>query len=130
MPGKPGSLPVQVRPGQAYTPGPGLYGLLIPLQVNRQFAIHTASQAADAGLVWIHDYYLILLPAMLSEEVTRRSKRFAIGFFLHTPFPSCDMFKVVPVWRDHLESAMHGYLIGFHTSTYVENFNRTCHDLL
>lgn len=95
-------------------------------EANRQVATQVASQAADGNIVWIHDCHLILLPAMLFKEAAKRNKRFVIGFFLHTHFPSSDMFKIVPVCGGML----HSNLIGFHTSRYVENFRRTCLDLL
>lgn len=72
----------------------------------------------------------MLLPAMLSEEAARRNKQFVIGFFLHTPFPSGDMFKVVPVRADLLKGVLYSNLIEFHTSNYAENFKRACIDLL
>lgn len=94
-------------------------------EVNRQFAIRIALQGADGDFAWIHDYHLILLPAMLSEEAAIRNKRFVVGFFLHTPFPSGDVFKVVLVWRDLLEGVLHSNLVDFHTSSYADNFRRT-----
>jgi trehalose-6-phosphate synthase len=99
-------------------------------EFNQQVAVQIAPQEADRDLVWTHDHHLTLLPAKLFREASRRNKRFVIGFFLQTPFPSGDIFKVVSVWRDLLEGVLHSILIGFHTTSYAENFRRTCLDLL
>lgn len=72
----------------------------------------------------------MLLSAMLVKEAAKWNKRFVVGFFLHTHFPSGGMFEIVPVWRNLLESVLHSNLIGFHTAGYAENFRRTCVDLL
>jgi trehalose 6-phosphate synthase len=99
-------------------------------KVNRQFAVEIAFNAVDGDIVWVHDYHLMLLPQMLQEEAEKRDKKFVIGFFLHTPFPSGDMFRVLPVWREILEGLLHCDLIGFHAPSYNANFKRTCSDLL
>lgn len=84
----------------------------------------------DGDLVWVHDYHLMLLPLMLSEAALKLDKRITVGFFLHTPFPSGDMFKVLPVWDRILEGLLRCKTIGFHTYTYAQNFARTCRDHL
>lgn len=99
-------------------------------KVNRQFAVEIAFNAVDGNIVWVHDYHLMLLPQMLREEAEKRGKKLVIGFFLHTPFPSGDMFRVLPVWRELLEGVLHCDLIGFHAPSYNANFKRTCSDLL
>ncbi|KAI1609663.1 alpha,alpha-trehalose-phosphate synthase [Exophiala viscosa] len=99
-------------------------------QVNQRFAEKLATDIQDGDFVWIHDYHLMLLPRMLSEAAMKQSKRITIGFFLHTPFPSGDMFKVLPVWDQILEGLVRCKTIGFHTQTYAQNFARTCCDYL
>jgi trehalose 6-phosphate synthase len=99
-------------------------------KINRQFAVEIAFNAVDGDIVWVHDYHLMLLPQMLQEEAEKRDKKFVIGFFLHTPFPSGYMFRVLPVWREILEGLLHCDLIGFHAPSYNANFKRTCSDLL
>lgn len=98
--------------------------------VNQRFAETLATDINDGDLVWIHDYHLMLLPLMLSEAATKLGKRVTIGFFLHTPFPSGDIFKVLPVWDKILECLLRCKTIGFHTQTYAQNFARTCCDYL
>src|ERR1700761_4322953 len=87
-------------------------------KVNRQFAVEIAFHAMDGDTVWVHDYHLMLLPQMLREEAGKRGKTLVIGFFLHTPFPSSDMFRVLPVWREILEGVLHCDLIGFQAQSY------------
>lgn len=69
--------------------------------------------------VWIHDYQLMLLPAMIRKEFPDIS----IGFFLHTPFPSFELFRVLP-WRRQILTGMLGAdLIGFHIYEYTRHFH-------
>ena len=53
---------------------------------NRLFAQQIADDINDGDLVWVHDYHLMLLPAMLREVISTSKKNVKIGFFLHTPF--------------------------------------------
>jgi len=99
-------------------------------KVNQRFAETLATDMRDGDLIWIHDYHLMLLPLMLSEAAMKLGKTVTIGFFLHTPFPSGDMFKVLPVWDKILEGLLRCKTIGFHTQTYAQNFARTCCDYL
>jgi alpha,alpha-trehalose-phosphate synthase [UDP-forming] len=87
--------------------------------VNRHFAAVAAEQCTAGSFVWVHDYQLSLVPGLL-REMTHRS--FDIGFFLHTPFPSYDMFRVLPWAREILRGMLAADLIGFHTEDYRRNF--------
>ncbi|MEJ2040863.1 MAG: bifunctional alpha,alpha-trehalose-phosphate synthase (UDP-forming)/trehalose-phosphatase, partial [Desulfosarcinaceae bacterium] len=95
-------------------------------RVNGLFAEKIAAEAASGQLVWIHDYHLMLLPAML------RSRRpdLQIGFFLHTPFPSYEIFRCHPNRVELLEGLLGADLIGFHTSGYLRHFRSTMLRLL
>jgi trehalose 6-phosphate synthase/phosphatase len=86
--------------------------------VNHRFANVIADTAADDDVVWIHDYHLMLLPAIL------RAKRpnLRIGFFLHTPFPSYEIFRCHPQRSELLEGLLGADLIGFHTFGYSRHF--------
>ncbi|KAJ9603509.1 Trehalose-6-P synthase/phosphatase complex synthase subunit [Cladophialophora chaetospira] len=99
-------------------------------KVNQRFAETLATDIRDGDLIRIHDYHLMLLPQMLSEAALKLGKKVTIGFFLHTPFPRGDMFKVLPVWDKVLEGLLRCKTIGFHTQTYAQNFARTCCDYL
>ncbi|WP_295768611.1 bifunctional alpha,alpha-trehalose-phosphate synthase (UDP-forming)/trehalose-phosphatase [uncultured Mucilaginibacter sp.] len=86
--------------------------------VNEKFA-RVILQHCDYGdTIWIHDYQLLLLPALIRKERPDLS----IGFFLHIPFPSHEMFRLIP-WRAELLRGMLGAdLIGFHTFDDVRHF--------
>lgn len=79
--------------------------------------------------VWIHDYHLMLLPAMLREEV---GAKIAIGFFLHIPFPSFEVFRLLPAaWRENiLKGLMAADLVGFHTKDYATYFTNSIQKIL
>ncbi len=79
--------------------------------VNERFAAAAAERAAPGGLVWIHDYQLMLVPLRLRE--LRPDLR--IGFFLHVPFPPLDAFQALPRGRDLLEGVLGADLAGFQT---------------
>ncbi len=87
---------------------------------NKRFAEITASHAAKDGLVWVHDYQLQLVPAMLRE--LRPDLR--IGFFLHIPFPPEELFAQLPWRRQILEGLLGADVIGFQTRAGAQNFAR------
>ncbi len=70
--------------------------------------------------LWIHDYQLLLLPGMVREYLPEAN----IGFFLHIPFPSYELFRLLPrKWRESLLSGMIGAdVTGFHTNDYAQHF--------
>lgn len=92
------------------------------IEANRQFAVAIASQTEDNDLVWVHDYHLMLLPQMLKEEIGKTKKNVRIGFFLHTPFPSSEIYRILPVRKEILEGVLSCDLIGFHTYDYARHF--------
>ncbi|HUL44689.1 MAG TPA: bifunctional alpha,alpha-trehalose-phosphate synthase (UDP-forming)/trehalose-phosphatase [Bacteroidota bacterium] len=73
-------------------------------------------------LLWIHDYHLMLLPGLIREQIPTLS----VGFFLHIPFPTYEMFRLLPAeWRKELLRGLLGAdLIGFHTYDYLQYFLR------
>ena len=89
-------------------------------KINERFADAVASVVAGGDYVWVHDYHLILLPALLRRRVPDA----AIGFFLHIPFPSFEVFRLLPrAWRRELLEGMLGAdLVGFHTYEYSQHF--------
>ena len=87
-------------------------------KVNRQFAKVVNESIRPDDLVWVHDYQLMLLPALIRESFPDIS----IGFFLHIPFPSYEIFRMLP-WRKHLmEGILGSDQIGFHTFGYMRHF--------
>ncbi|AIZ65190.1 trehalose-6-phosphate synthase [Hymenobacter sp. DG25B] len=94
--------------------------------VNEKFCQAVLEQAGPHDTIWVHDYQLLLLPEML-----RRARPEAtIGFFLHIPFPSYELIRVLP-WRKELLQGMLGAdLIGFHTFGYMRHFLSAVSQLL
>ncbi len=87
-------------------------------EVNASFARAACQEAALGATIWIHDYNLWLAPAYIRRE--RPDVR--IAFFHHTPFPSTDLFSILP-WRDEiLDSLLCCDLVGFHIPRYANNF--------
>ncbi|MEI6948222.1 bifunctional alpha,alpha-trehalose-phosphate synthase (UDP-forming)/trehalose-phosphatase [Paraflavisolibacter sp. H34] len=89
-------------------------------QVNAAFAEVIARHARPGDVVWIHDYHLLPLAA----QVRRLVPEITIGFFLHIPFPSYELFRMLPrPWQEDLLQGMMGAdLVGFHTIDYVTHF--------
>ena len=80
----------------------------------------------DKDTIWIHDYQLLLLPGLIREKKPNAK----IGFFLHIPFPSFEIFRLLP-WRTELLKGLLGAdLIGFHTFDYARHFLSTSMRLL
>ncbi|HEY1583802.1 MAG TPA: bifunctional alpha,alpha-trehalose-phosphate synthase (UDP-forming)/trehalose-phosphatase [Chthoniobacterales bacterium] len=86
--------------------------------VNRRFADKVLEHARPGDLVWVHDYQLMLVPAMLHEAMPELK----IGFFLHTPFPSYETFRCHPKRRELVGGILGADLIGFHTFGYMRHF--------
>lgn len=79
-------------------------------------------------LIWIHDYHLMMLPEMLRKALPEAN----IGFFLHIPFPSFEIFRIMPsIWKKELLTGILGAdLVGFHTGDYMHYFLRSVQQLL
>lgn len=88
--------------------------------INELFRTAVLEVVRPDDVVWIHDYQLMVLPAMLRE----RFPRLTIGFFLHIPFPSVDVFRLLPnEWRRAILEGMLGAdLVGFHNESYTDHF--------
>jgi len=89
-------------------------------QVNQCFADTLAKNLRPGDTVWIHDYHLLPLAAMLRKQLPQLT----IGFFLHIPFPSFEIFRLLPKkWQEDILKGMLGAdLIGFHTIDYASHF--------
>ncbi len=91
--------------------------------VNERFAQAVADAADEGARVWVHDYQLQLVPAML--RVLRPDLH--IGFFLHIPFPPVEIFSQLP-WRTEVVQGLLGAdVIGFQSHQAVGNFQRVAH---
>jgi trehalose 6-phosphate synthase/phosphatase len=88
--------------------------------VNRVFGEAVVNALRPDDVLWIHDYHLMLLPKLVREKFPEMP----IGFFLHIPFPSWEIFRMLPrPWREEiLDGLLGSSLIGFHTHDYVRDF--------
>ncbi|RME08064.1 MAG: bifunctional alpha,alpha-trehalose-phosphate synthase (UDP-forming)/trehalose-phosphatase [Aquificota bacterium] len=98
------------------------------LEVNRLFlkTLLEHTQLDSDTFLWIHDYHLMLLPALVREAMPYAN----IGFFLHIPFPPPEIFAQLPWRREVLEGLLGADLIGFHTYEYTTNFLRSLMNVL
>ena len=86
--------------------------------VNKKFAEAVISHLRPDDIVWVHDYQLMLLPNL----IRRQFQDISIGFFLHIPFPSYEIFRILPWRKEILEGILGANLIGFHTFGYMRHF--------
>jgi alpha,alpha-trehalose-phosphate synthase [UDP-forming] len=92
------------------------------VEVNARFADVSAVQAAPGATVWVQDYQLQLVPAMLRE----RRPDLRIGFFNHIPFPGYEIFAQLPWRRQIIEGLLGADLVGFQRRGDAANFLRAC----
>ncbi|KFM22881.1 Alpha,alpha-trehalose-phosphate synthase [UDP-forming] 1 [Auxenochlorella protothecoides] len=94
--------------------------------VNRIFGDAVMQHYQEGDIIWVQDYHLMLLPAVLKE----RRPNMKVGFFLHTPFPSSEIYRTLPVREELLRSVLRADLIGFHTYDYARHFVSACTRIL
>ena len=88
------------------------------VDVNKKFCEKVIQNTEQNGVVWVHDYQLMLLPKLIKEQ----RPDLTIGFFLHIPFPSFEIFRIFP-WRiELLEGILGSDIVGFHTFDYQRHF--------
>mmetsp|Transcript_2058 Transcript_2058/g.5209 ORF Transcript_2058/g.5209 Transcript_2058/m.5209 type:complete len:929 (+) Transcript_2058:1462-4248(+) len=97
------------------------------VKANKSFADKIVEESAtDTEFVWIHDYHLLVLPSLLRK----RFNRIRAGVFLHSPFPSSEIFRTFPKREELLRSLLNADLIGFHTFDYARHFLSCCSRML
>lgn len=87
-------------------------------RVNKKFFQKVFEIASPQDIFWVHDYHLMLLPSLIREALPQSS----IGFFLHIPFPSSEVFRMLPWRKEILEGLLGTDLMGFHTYEYARHF--------
>jgi len=92
-------------------------------EANNKFCDEIVKIIKPGDFIWVHDYQLLLLPEMIREKIPDAN----IGFFLHIPFPSFEIFRLLPRdWREAIVDGMLGAdLVGFHTHDYTQYFIRS-----
>ncbi len=88
-------------------------------RVNARFAEAVVRHHQPGDRIWIHDYQLLRVPALIREQLPDAR----IGFFLHIPFPSSEIFRVLPERAALLEGLLGADLVGFHTAGYMRHFS-------
>ncbi|OIW21991.1 hypothetical protein TanjilG_27441 [Lupinus angustifolius] len=97
------------------------------VSVNKIFADKVMEVISpDDDFVWVHDYHLMVLPTFLRK----RFNRVRLGFFLHSPFPSSEIYRTLPIRDELLKALLNSDLIGFHTFDYARHFLSCCSRML
>ncbi|KAI9593502.1 hypothetical protein BDF19DRAFT_415337 [Syncephalis fuscata] len=92
------------------------------MNVNQAFTDALVQVYRPGDLIWIHDYHLLLVPSLIRKLIPNA----AIGFFLHSPFPSSEIFRSLPRRKQILEGVLGANLIGFQTYSYARHFISSC----
>ncbi len=95
-------------------------------QMNQQFAQTVSEIYEDGDLVWVHNHHLMLLPGMIRERLWYAK----VGFFLYTPFPSAELFRILPYRTELLRGVLGADLVGFYSYDYSKQFVSSCTQLL
>lgn len=97
-------------------------------KVNQKFADIISKIMKKDDVIWVHDYQLMILPQMIRKAEPDAT----IGFFLHIPFPSYEVFRLLPRnWKRKILNGLLGAdLVGFHTYDYAQYFINSCKMLL
>jgi alpha,alpha-trehalose-phosphate synthase [UDP-forming] len=96
-------------------------------EVNYRFAQVVSSIYKKGDLVWVHDYHLMLMPRILRKHF---NPNLPMGFFLHIPFPSSEIYRIFPNGRALLKGVLSCDLVGFHTWEYCRHFMKTATRIL
>ncbi|KAJ6946779.1 alpha,alpha-trehalose-phosphate synthase [Populus alba x Populus x berolinensis] len=97
------------------------------VSVNKIFADKVKEVISpEDDYVWVHDYHFMVLPTFL-RKIFNRVK---LGFFLHSPFPSSEIYRTLPVRDELLRALLNSDLIGFHTFDYARHFLSCCSRML
>jgi trehalose 6-phosphate synthase/phosphatase len=94
--------------------------------VNRKFAQRVLELAEKGDKIWVHDFHLMLVPKMIRDA----NPELSIGFFMHIPFPSYEIFRILPWRRELVEGMLGADLIGFHNFDYERHFMSSVRRLL
>ncbi len=92
------------------------------VQVNERFADAILARCGAETRVWVHDFHLMLVPAM----IRRRAPNLAVGFFLHTPFPSSEVYRLLPNREEALRGVLGSDYVSFQIGDYARHFRSSC----
>ncbi|KAG7667504.1 hypothetical protein KSW81_001205 [Nannochloris sp. 'desiccata'] len=105
---------------------PGLWSAYVRANMAFCSKLVEVLGSLEDDFVWIHDYHLLVLPSLLRK----RFHRIKCGFFLHSPFPSSEIFRTFPRREEVLRSLLNADLVGFHTFDYARHFLSCCSRML
>jgi trehalose 6-phosphate synthase/phosphatase len=92
------------------------------VEVNERFAETILEHCEPDSRVWIHDFHLMLVPALLRA----RAPRLSIGFFLHIPFPSSEVYRLLPARDQLLRGVLGADYVSFQVGDYARHFRSSC----
>jgi trehalose 6-phosphate synthase/phosphatase len=92
------------------------------VEVNERFADTILEHSEPDSRVWVHDFHLMLVPAMLR----RRAPGLSIGFFLHIPFPSSEIYRLLPARAELLRGVLGADYVSFQVGDYARHFRSSC----
>jgi trehalose 6-phosphate synthase/phosphatase len=92
------------------------------VHVNERFADAILEHTGPDSRVWVHDFHLMLVPAMLR----RRAPGVSVGFFLHTPFPSSEVYRLLPAREEVLRGMLGADYVSFQVGDYARHFRSSC----
>ncbi|HEY2888310.1 MAG TPA: bifunctional alpha,alpha-trehalose-phosphate synthase (UDP-forming)/trehalose-phosphatase [Candidatus Limnocylindrales bacterium] len=95
-------------------------------EANQRFADAVVARARPDDLIWVHDYQLALVPALIRERLPQAR----IGFFLHVPFPSSELFRILPDRDAFLHGLLGADLVAFQTHANLHDFRRSLLEVL
>ncbi len=92
------------------------------VEVNERFANTIIEHCEPEARVWVHDFHLMLVPAMLRQ----RAPGLSIGFFLHIPFPSSEVYRLLPAREQVLRGVLGADYVSFQVGDYARHFRSSC----
>jgi trehalose 6-phosphate synthase/phosphatase len=92
------------------------------VEVNERFAETILANCEPDSRVWVHDFHLMLVPAMLRAQ----SPQLSIGFFLHIPFPSSEVYRLLPEREQLLRGILGADYVSFQVGDYARHFRSSC----
>ena len=92
------------------------------VEVNQRYADVILEHCQPDARVWVHDFHLMLVPEMLR----RQAPGLSIGFFLHIPFPSSEIYRLLPEREQLLRGVLGADYISFQVGDYARHFRSSC----
>ncbi|WPU66452.1 bifunctional alpha,alpha-trehalose-phosphate synthase (UDP-forming)/trehalose-phosphatase [Peredibacter starrii] len=95
-------------------------------EVNQLVADAIVQEARDDDTIWVHDFQLFLVPGLVKDK----RPNLKLGFFLHIPFPSSEIFRELPQRKEIISSLIRCDLVGFHDLSYLNHFRSSVQRVL